>query len=509
MDSNNMQNLRNGYVPDLSIKKPSERVKVEQLEEAVKKGSLSDVKSVLEKYSPFSFTARALGIAARYRGAEFVELLISHGCSFSYEYRGALHAKYHIYQQFESSPETSYRTDFCLMVVPRKLNFNKNAYDSTPLYGIPEINGIEDITPLSIEDKIEVLKVFNKHASEIGVLMDEILFWALTEGEIELSDCLIDMGVSLQKDVPSYHTPKCERATSFLAVITDAISSAYWNRYVSGVASLNEETLLLVLTRVQGLAEKAGKNLAISQKIFDTANWNEKSLKYILGNADISRVDKKTFLETVISKGYMDLLETLANAGWLDSPKRRESVILFASTNGYNEALAWLMNFKNRTVDVEKEAAKEAEKLFKSLTEDPNSVSALKRIWGYKKLSDGTLEITSYKGSDSIVNVPSKIGKDSVSSIGTYAFSALDNIRNKNLNRKYIKEIAVPEGVTKIEKDAFMWCESLERVFLPSTLKEVCDSAFFRCDALEEIVLPEGACEISERAICGCAKLKR
>lgn len=509
MDRSTKQNLKNGYAPDLSIKKPSERAKVEQLEEAVKKGSLSDVKAVLETYSPFSFTARALGIASRYRGAEFVELLIKYGCTFSYEYRGALHAKYQIYQQFESSPDTSYRTDFCLMIVPRKLNFSKNAYGSSPLYGIPAINDIENLTPLSIKDKIEVLKVFNKYAEKIGVLMDEILFWALTEGEIEISDCLIDMGANLQKDVPSYHTPKCERATSFLTVITDAVPSAYWNRYLSGMASLDEDTLCMALSRVQTLAEKAGKKLAVSQKLFDTANWNEKSLKYILDNADISRVDKKSFLERVISKGYMELLAMLANSGWLDSPKRRESVITFAGENGYNEALAWLMNFKNRTVDAEKEAAKETERLFRSLTEDPNSVSALKRIWGYRKLSDGTLEISSYKGSDSIVNIPSKIGKNSVSCIGKYAFSALDNIRNKNLNRKYIKEITVPEGVTRIEEYAFMWCESLEKVVLPSTLEEVCDKAFFRCDALEEIALPEGACEIPERAIFGCAKLKR
>ena len=79
--------------------------------------------------------------------------------------------------------------------------------------------------------------------------------------------------------------------------------------------------------------------------------------------------------------------------------------------------MAWLLDFKNRTVDIVKEEAKAEAKAMKELMEDPNSVSALKKIWGYKKNNDGSLMITSYKGNATKVVIPSAIGKASVTVI--------------------------------------------------------------------------------------------
>ena len=73
----------------------------------------------------------------------------------------------------------------------------------------------------------------------------------------------------------------------------------------------------------------------------------------------------------------------MAEAGWLSNSRKRENLIAFARDNKPNDSLAWLMDFKSRTVDVAAEEAKEEAKMFKELTEDPNSVSAMKKKWLY------------------------------------------------------------------------------------------------------------------------------
>ena len=58
--------------------------KVILLEDAVINGTLDDVKTVYNTYKPFEITARALGLACRYRGLEFVRKLIELGATFVY-----------------------------------------------------------------------------------------------------------------------------------------------------------------------------------------------------------------------------------------------------------------------------------------------------------------------------------------------------------------------------------------------------------------------------------------
>ena len=42
----------------------------------MRKGTLEDLNAVLKTYKPFEMTARALGLAARYRGIDFVRALV-------------------------------------------------------------------------------------------------------------------------------------------------------------------------------------------------------------------------------------------------------------------------------------------------------------------------------------------------------------------------------------------------------------------------------------------------
>lgn len=61
--------------------------------------------------------------------------------------------------------------------------------------------------------------------------------------------------------------------------------------------------------------------------------------------------------------------------------------------------------------------------MMRELNANPNSVAELKKVWGYEKREDGTMIITRYKGTNTEIDVPEKIGNSVVTAIGDWAFS--------------------------------------------------------------------------------------
>lgn len=72
-----------------------------------------------------------------------------------------------------------------------------------------------------------------------------------------------------------------------------------------------------------------------------------------------------------------------------------------------------------------------------------------------------------------------------------------------------LREIDLPEGVTVINQDAFVDCDSLRHVNLPSTLVEIGRGVFFECDNLEQITIPASVKSIGEYCFMCCPHLKR
>lgn len=495
------------FKPNVSAKKLSELAKVELLEDTIQKGTVEDVKLVLDTYKSFEMMSRALGLAARYKGLAFVKELVNAGATFKYEFSPALQSKYKMNQNTAAG---SYRTEYYLMLVPEKLDFKADKwggskYAYTPLCGVPAMN-IPDALEnnvLSIEERFEIAK-FCSREKKLNVSLDEMLFWALTRSELKFADLLLEYGVDLNTTAPTYYTPSFPG--TYMDIITSASSSIYWTEYVFRLTQLKATEVAPVLERLNKLAIAANKKLVISQKMLDEINWNDKSLAFALENMDFAKINQKKALELAVDKNFIASLEIMAQAGWLSTTARREKLNEFARTNKKKDALAWLMDFKNRTVDVQAEAAKEEAKLMKELTEDPNSVSALKKVWSYKKLDDGTLIITSYKGDAIDVEVPAVIGKAAVTVIGEGAFSAVEwNNRIKNkAERKKIKSITIPEGVVEIQKHAFWSLDELEKLILPSTIKKIGTALAGECEKLKEVNIPAGAKVVGNSVLFHC-----
>lgn len=122
-----------------------------------------------------------------------------------------------------------------------------------------------------------------------------------------------------------------------------------------------------------------------------------------------------------------------------------------------------------------------------------NGYTALKTVVfpeGFTTLGGYTFKATSTIPSALVyVTLPSTLN-----SIGENAFTTCASL----------KELIIPEGVTKIPTSMAYYCTSLETLVLPSTIESIGNSAFRSCDLSNGVVIPEGCTSIGEYAFKGC-----
>ena len=129
-----------------------------------------------------------------------------------------------------------------------------------------------------------------------------------------------------------------------------------------------------------------------------------------------------------------------------------------------------------------------------------------KELWSYKKRSDGTLCITSWKGEcgklkypitgfagkPEDVVIPRMTGKTAVTALQyTFHTTRIGSINNV-WQRRYMQAVIVPEGVEEID-NAFSGCSGLRRLVLPASLKEICNSSNSRRFPKLTIYAPAGS----------------
>lgn len=69
-------------------------------------------------------------------------------------------------------------------------------------------------------------------------------------------------------------------------------------------------------------------------------------------------------------------------------------------------------------------------------------------------------------------------------------------------------KVIIPDGVVRIENEAFKNCKYLEKIEIPSMLEYIGNDAFSGCTSLTDIVIPEGVTHIYEGAFQSCISLK-
>ena len=112
-------------------------------------------------------------------------------------------------------------------------------------------------------------------------------------------------------------------------------------------------------------------------------------------------------------------------------------------------------------------------------------------------MSDNWREDFVYEPGKIVPDVVRVIIPGSVETIPTDAFRM----------HRVLQEVVVKEGVIEVGENAFLCCESLEQLALPSTLVRIGKLAFART-SLKEVNLQENITELGPFSFCRCDYLR-
>ncbi len=458
--------------------------KFDALKDAVMLNSPDAVSRMLKEFGELEFTAQALGLACRYRGLDMVRALVEGGAKFTYDLE-AIKPLYKrtIYNIPILYPDDNFAAallDLCGLV-KQQVNIGK-AYD-------------RPVLPLN--DRLRILSYLYKTADQTGFDGDELLFFAYLSGEQKIIDLLKKHGAVIPQ--------------KWIDIITNGNAGDRWLNYCWLVRQIPNEDFISRLTAI--ISEIGERKLHITELFWEE---NKKRfnipgyMKFLMENFDLSKMNKGNLMKEIILREDIESLELAAESGWLKIPKKRDEMIAFATEKGMTECTAWLLDFKNRTADLAAERARAEKKAQRELNADPNSLTELKKLWKFQKREDDSIIITGYKGNRTEITVPEKIGKDTVTAIGEYAFSpyAPRIMQDARAFRKTITRITLPESVCEIGANAFSYCEELRSVNIPHGVAVIAEGIFFRCVRLEEIEIPDSVKIINNDAFMFCNSLK-
>lgn len=128
------------------------------------------------------------------------------------------------------------------------------------------------------------------------------------------------------------------------------------------------------------------------------------------------------------------------------------------------------------------------------------TLTELKNNWNFKENEDGTITITKYKGFETDVKVPAKIGKHTVTGLANNIFNSV---------KQTLVSVSLPDGLRVIGERAFYNCPVLKTVHIPNTVVEIGKWAFSECKNIQEMIIPDGVVTIEEGAFENCTGLKQ
>ena len=432
------------------------------------------------------YTARALGIACRFRGVECVKALVEGGASFHAPLTNYMVQTY-----------GSYGDDLSVLLLDKFPNRTIPYFVVVPqIYKSVTCEDGTALSPLPFEKRVEVLDYLCENADRVEFDAGELLYYAVMLGDEPMISELEKRGAEFSEYRKEMLTNKGKPKDLYI-----------WTGLLE---RLSAEDFVPVLTR---LTERLGSaKLHCTDGIYRACIdklYGLENLEFYFNNFDTPKVNKTEIMKKVIDKNNASGLEFAAREGWLKAPKKRDEMIAYAAEQKAAECSAYLLDFKNRTADLAAERAKAEKKHERELNAAPDSVTALKQLWSYKKREDGSIIITGYKGRQTRITVPAKIGKSTVTAIGKEAFSPFrDRVCHGRDFFKTITEVTLPDGIVEIGERAFDECKALRSVNIPEGVTEIKSHTFADCFALESIVIPSSVKTIGDFALFGCESLK-
>ena len=480
----------------------SEKKKVELLENAVMNNDLEAARKTLEEHQP-EFTARALGLASRFSGAEMVLALLNGGASFQYTATPVMKRNFHC--MISISTHTEIQKDYSCYLLRE---YEVKSYSN-------EI--IRD------EQRAEVLKVLiSRRAVDLQIL----LYYAILLHDWFIADLILKRGTTLSK----------YRADIVSGVpVFSSVDHFYQREFIDAFHQADDLELFSMLSRFMSCI-KVDKIHLPSNLLYPSgpgyhANTSKNAVArlcspvlfdFFLHKTDLAKVIKKwEILYALIDQNNAEGLDYVLEEKWVNSLTDLELLMKEAQTRNpvHPGIIAVILKYKKQ-LSGEKQDTEEAFSLDENIT-----AADLRKIWGTKKQENGDLTIISYKGNDENVIVPEKIGKSDVKAISSGAFRAdtatseprkraresitsvvlpgtIREIPEKlfevpiswrgPVQKDHLQRIVLNEGIVRIGSRAFQNRRSLCEVILPNSLEEIGSYAFGFCSALKEIHLPDG-----------------
>ena len=379
---------------------------------------------------------------------------------------------------------------------------NRNNVTSVKLPGsIAEINEMafaycSRLTAIELPDGIKEIESCT--FLNCGSLSSIVLPASLTKfGSSAFSGCTSLTSITLPKECYSIGYRGFYNCSSLKEIIIEGTITEVGEDAFTGCGSLLNVLVDPALTSEVEAKIKTSLSWVNAPDALKKAAHKEATLSYAFSK-------KKRILPIIFDNDMVLALHTFAENGKITKKNVDEEFLNPAVEAQATQCTAFLMDWKSGNVSA-KDAAK---KLDRELSKDPFNATDMKKIWSYSKLEDGSLEITSYKGNDTAIVIPSRIGKDPVSRVGDYALSPLkkgrSQIQSEPLLR--IKTAVISEGIKEIGRAALSGCSGLISVTLPDSLKRIDYLAFEGCSSLAEINLADGV-EILGSAFSGCKGL--
>lgn len=499
--------------------------KAARLQHAVINSPVEELLKVCDELGDVEMTAPALGLACRFRGLEVVKRLVEKGATFDFPSTKEIEETYNCYI---GRHHRVYRTNYSIYLL--KVFGEKQKIFCLKGMTMEQAAQKEDggeLPFLADEERVKVLRFLMENRVKIAFDPEEMLYYAIYSCDMDIVKELRAQGVHIS-----------EIRVDILTNGATAMNG-YWLEYTLLTERLADEDYLEVMQQLA--SDLDGKRFHYTENIYAITRRRFRDFRifeFFFSYFKKEKMNKREIMRGLVDEDVLEAFPLVEREGWLGMSKRRDEMIAYASGKGRTEILAWLLDYKKRTADFAAEQEKAEKKMMRELNMAPDSVTALKKIWSYRKREDGTLVITNYKGSETIVAVPEKIGKDVVATIGDGAFegrcsgfnskvryeqrqqhSAItkitlpETIQCIGLGAFYgmmaLEEINLPEKITVIGKEAFSGCGLLKNITLPEQLKQVEEHTFWQCGSLESILFHEGLEQIGESAFVKCSSLKK
>lgn len=503
--------------------KLSEQKKVELLENTVLAGTVEEVACVMDEHSPFEFTARALGYAARFRGMEMVKCLIEHGATFAYEAVPAFAKKYAT--KVAISNIYNYNVDYSLYLL------KDQKIDPVP----------EGAQILDDEERTKVMELLHTEAEKAAVNEADVLYFSILYGDTAIRDACAKLGICSLSDTRAANI-RCDINYAHM----DGLDRHFRDGFTWTLRRATPETFIRILMDILPmLGEKQMQMMPADlfydftgKKQFFTAYCAEGLFELVLKHTNLTdKVKKWDMLYALVDNNNAFGVQYALEQEWISKPKDLDTLLKYARSKDCTKAE--LIGSILEKMEKNAPAKKKEDPL--ALSANPLSATELKKIWTTKKLDDGTLMITGYKGEALDVIIPDKIGKNPVTALGPDVFNTKapritreqadirQNLRSIEVpgsvgtipqnffgcifgfthwRMPNLKRVVLGEGIREIGYGAFMGCTGLEEVVFPQTLSTLKYGAFYNCTSLQTVHLPQSVTSIGPCAFYNCTSLK-